>query len=472
MPERSSFQRRLVVHLGAALAGALLFVGIAVWVSVAAWAAHEARRVLRAEAVAMQNASVGADGTLDADRYDWDEPHHRYDAPRIDPIFLQVFDAEGRLLRQSDNVAHFDAYPEHLLPSTEGDGSFVPLATLQLGDETLYGITEPLRDGEGRPVGFVQAARFPPQVYSDLGRLALGLALGFGSLLVLLVGLVWTVGGRVVRPLQAITAHAAGLSAATLDERIPIPENADREATALASALNDSLDRLDSAFTEMKRFTANAAHELQTPLTVLRGHVEVALRRERDPDAYRDTLRLLGSEVDGMVRTVRGLLALARLDADAAPLRTEPVDLAALAHAEAEAVRAWADDKGLTLTVRAEHPAVANGHPDLLREALRTLIDNAIKYTPEGQVTLEVSTRGDETWASVEDSGPGLSEAHRQLATGRFWRADDVHHLPGSGLGLALADRVARIHGGRLVLSEATPSGLHAALIVPMASSP
>ena len=469
MPERPPFRRRLVVRLGAALTVALLLVGVAVWVGAAAWAAHEARRVLRAEVLAVQNEAVSSDGTLDADRYDWGEPHHRYDAPRIDPIFLQVFDAEGRLLRQSDNLVRFasESYPTQALASTEADGPLVGLATVRIGDETLYRITEPLRDREGREVGVVQAARFPPRLYSDLSRLAAGLTLGLGGLLALLIGLVWTVGGRVVRPLQAITAHAAALSAATLGERVPVPENADREAAALAIALNDSLDRLDGAFAEMKRFTANAAHEMQTPLTVLRGHVEVALRRDRQPEAYRDTLRLLGTEIDGMVRTVRGLLALARLDADAIPLATEPVDLSALCRSEVDAACDRAEDKNLALGLHADAPALTHGHPDLLREAVRTLIDNAIKYTPEGHVAVAAGTRDGEAWVAVEDSGPGLPADHRQLATGRFWRADDVHHLPGSGLGLALADRVARIHGGRLTLSDATPHGLRVVLSVP-----
>ena len=472
MPERPPFRHRLTVRLGIALAVALLGVGVSVWVGAAAWAAHEARGVLRTEVAAVQDVTVAPDGPLDVDRYDWDEPHHRFDAPRIDPIFLQVYDAEGRRLRQSDNHARLDArdVPDRLLASTEGDGPLVPLATHRIEGGVLYSVTEPLRDRTGRAVGTVQAARFVPALYADLGRLALGLTLGLGALLALLAALVWAVGGRVVRPLQAITTHAAGLSAATLGERVPVPVDADREAAALAFALNASLERLDGAFAEMKRFTSNAAHELQTPLTVLRGHIEVALRRDRDPEAYRQTLGLLGDEVDGMVRTVRGLLALSRLDAGAEPLATERVDLAAIARDEAAAARPLAEARGLALGVHAEGRVLAEGHPDLLREAVRTLLDNAIKYTPSGHVAVAVGTRGREAWVAVEDSGPGIAPEHRPLATDRFWRGADVHHLPGSGLGLALADRVARSNGGRLSLDGAEPHGLRAVLSLPAAS--
>ncbi|OZC01429.1 sensor histidine kinase [Rubricoccus marinus] len=467
MAERPPFRRRLLVRLGAALAIALTVLGGAVWCGAAVWSATEARRALRLEAAAVQADVVAPDGRLVPEAYYWDEPHHRFDAERIDPFFLQVFGPDGRLLRASDNVALFDAFPDRVLAPTTDEALLAPLSTFRLGRRDLYHVTEPLLDARGAAVGTVQVARYIPPLQAGLGRLAAGLALGLGLSLAALLALVWAVGGRVVRPLQAITAHAAGLSAATLGERVPVPTGADRETAALAAALNGSLERLDGAFAEMKRFTANAAHELQTPLTVLRGHVEVALRRERSPDAYRETLRLLDGEVDGMVRTVRGLLALARLDASVEPLAAEPVDLARIAREEAEAARPLAVARGLALGVHADGPAPSRGHPDLLREAVRTLLDNALKYTPRGHVAVAAGTRDGHAWVAVEDSGPGIAPEHRAHATDRFWRAPDVQHVPGSGLGLALADRVARSHGGRLDLASADPHGLRVVLSIP-----
>ena len=99
MPDRPSFQRRLLVRLGVALAVALFGIGAAVWAGVAGWSTYEARRVLRLEASVVQDDVVGPDGSLDPARYYWDEPHHRYDLARVDPFFLQVFDRDGRLLR-------------------------------------------------------------------------------------------------------------------------------------------------------------------------------------------------------------------------------------------------------------------------------------------------------------------------------------------------------------------------------------
>ena len=275
----------------------------------------------------------------------------------------------------------------------------------------------------------------------------------------------WAIGGRVVRPLEAITGHAAALSAATLGERVPIPPDADRETAALASALNGALERLDGSFAEMQRFTSNAAHELQTPLTVLRGHVEVALRRERTPDAYRATLRLLLAEADGMAQAVHGLLDLARLDTGSA-LPAEALDLADVARAAAAELRPRAEAKGLALTVRTT-PAPVCGHPDLLREVARNLVDNAVKYTDCGRVEVSVSVEGGEACLAVADTGRGIAAACAERATDRFWRADDVQHLPGSGLGLAIVKRIVESHGGRLVVGANEGGGARLEARVP-----
>ncbi len=467
MTPRPPFRRRLTLALGLALGLALATLGVSVWFGALALTTLEARAVLRAEAASVERATA-VHGRLDTAGYDWDEPHHRFAAPRIDPFFLQVFDAAGRLVRASDNLAALPGFPVEALPSTQDDGIGSALATLTVDGKPLYRITEPLLTPDGQTIGTVQLARFDPGLGDRLARLGFWLAAGLGLLFASLVGLVWAIGGRVVRPLEAITAHAAGLSAATLGERVPVPPDADRETAALAATLNGALARLDGSFAEMQRFTANAAHELQTPLTVLRGHVEVALRREREPEAYRATLHLLLVEATDMATTVRGLLDLARLDAGTG-LATGTVDLADIARDEAAAFHDRAEAKGLQLTVHAS-PAPVCGHADLLRDVARTLLDNAVKYTSAGRVTITSDVDGAEACLSVDDSGPGIADADR--ATDRFWRADAVQHLPGSGLGLAIARRIVESHGGRLVVGASASGGARVEARLPVQPGP
>jgi signal transduction histidine kinase len=388
--------------------------------------------------------------------------HHRLAAERVDPVFAQVFDRYNRPLRASANIDSLSAlYPEQLLaPRTPYD--WIPtLRTIEVGGRTLYYLVRPLVH-DGTTLGYIQVARGVPDYHSALTTYALGL----GGVIVLLFGgllaLVSWAAGRVLRPLRRITAFAETITSADLDDRVEVPAHADRETALLARTLNDLLDRLEDRFEALRTFTANAAHELQTPLTVLQGHVEIALRRSRSAESYEETLRLLDRRLGALVRTVRALLTLTRLDGDPAQggreeLSTEPVALDALVADEAETARPPAEEDGLGLTVETEQVWV-DGQPDLLREAVANLLDNAIKYTESGEIRLTVAADGDRALVRCRDSGVGIDEDDLPHVGRRFYRGADAGATDsgGSGLGLALVRRIAAAHDGTLRV-ESTP---------------
>lgn len=452
---RPPFRRRLLVTLGLALGLALVGLGALVWVGAYASLTFRARAVLDAEAREVASHVVQPDGRLDVDAYPWEQPHHRFLDPHIDPIFLRIFDADGRLLRASENVGRLDG-PLPDPRATEEEGLLRPLNTFAVGPRRLYAVSRPLAAPDGTPRGVLQVARYDPRLGPQLLRIGLGLGAGFLFVWTALLGLVWLVGRRVVRPLEAITARARALSPEHLDGRVPVPPDADRETAELAEALNAALGRIEDAFREVRRFTADAAHELQTPLTVMLGHVDVALRRERDPAAYRETLRLLHGEIEGLAQTVRGLLALARLDRSRQTLELSAVSLARLAEGEVEALRPKAEARGLALRLEADAPGTVLGHEPLLRDVVRNLLDNAVKYTEAGEVAVRVEARDGAVRLVIADTGLGIPAADLPNVTARFHRARTVQHVPGSGLGLALVEQVVRHHGGSLhVASEA-----------------
>jgi signal transduction histidine kinase len=322
-------------------------------------------------------------------------------------------------------------------------------------------------------MGFVQVVRRVPEHRSLLW--AFGGVLG-GLWLLLsggLLALVAWAAGRVLRPLQSITEVARSVTSTDLDERVDVPASADRETATLGRAFNALLDRIEEHVAALQSFTANAAHELQTPLTALQGHVELALRRERDPESYRETLRLLDRKLGGLVQTLRALLTLTRLDR-AASLDRGPVNLSALVADEAAPFRDTAREKGVTLTVDAETAVWAEGQPELLREAVRNLIDNAVKYTPEGCVTVAVDHTSDGTARlTCTDTGVGMTDEERAAATSRFFRGDGAGQAAeGSGLGLSLVQRIVDEHEGGLHLDSAPGEGTRVAITFPTASSP
>ncbi|RMH68267.1 MAG: sensor histidine kinase [Bacteroidetes bacterium] len=468
--ERLSFRHRLLLTVGSALAAVFLGIGVMAWFATSAWLNRYHRDLLLQEAREIASHILTPDDSLDVSRYAWYEPHHRFADTRIDPYFVQVFDTTGRLLRASDNIRSFPpgSYPAHRLPLVpRTSSSFWPLSRIRTDAGLLYAEVYPVRNPSGTLRAYLQITRFDPGIAGWLRQVALLLGVGLGGLLLGLGLLVWGIAGRVLRPLESITAATADLSAANLSRRIPIPADADRETAQLASTLNTLLDRLQQAFEETRRFTADAAHELQTPLTILQGHIEVALRRERPVEAYRQTLHVLQGEVTHLIMTVRSLLTLARLDRTGASLPSLPVDLTAVAAEVAETLRPAADARGLALVLDASTPVRVPGQADLLHKLVRNLLDNAVKYTPSGTVTLRVRCDAGRAVLCVEDTGPGIPEAVRGRVTDRFFRAAPPD-VPGSGLGLALVDQIARWHGGTLSFTCPPSGGTHACVTLPL----
>ena len=469
---RPSFRRRLLSQFGPALVLALGVLALIAWGGAYLVVHQTAAGALETEVNEMRADLRGRD-TLDVSGYAWDEAHHRLAVSRVDPIFVQVFAPDGRLVRQSANVDSLATdVPARRLP-VHADGVWPSLHTFTAGGQDFYYRTRPLRSASGHTMGFVQVMRHVPEHRTLLW--AFGGALG-GLWLLLSGGLLalaaWAA-GRVLRPLQSITEVAQSVTSTDLDERVAVPASADRETATLGRAFNALLGRIEEHVAALQSFTANAAHELQTPLTALQGHVELALRRERDPESYRDTLRLLDRKLGGLVQTLRALLTLTRLDRENA-LDRGPVNLSALVVDETAPFREAAREKGVAVTVDAEDPVWAEGQPELLREAARNLIDNAVKYTPEGRVTVAVDRTSDGApRLTCTDTGVGMTNEECAAATGRFYRGSAAGQVAeGSGLGLSLVQRIVDEHGGTLRLDSTPDEGTRVTVILPAASVP
>jgi heavy metal sensor kinase len=262
----------------------------------------------------------------------------------------------------------------------------------------------------------------------------------------------WWLGGRMVRPVDEIIDQAETMQAGTLGRRITAHVDI-REYERLVDVLNRLLARLEDAFAVQRRFTADASHELRSPLTVLKGEIELALRRERDATEYRRVLSSNLQEVDRLARIAEELLTLARSDSGVLEPRYQATDAAARTQAIVDRLRPDADDKNIALHMRADRAVRAVLDPALFDQLVWNLVENAVKFTPaDGRVDVAVTSDAHEVVLEVRDNGPGIPADAVERIFERFYRVDAARTntlgASGTGLGLAIVRAIAEIHGG------------------------
>lgn len=265
---------------------------------------------------------------------------------------------------------------------------------------------------------------------------------------------------RALKPVDQITAAVRAIGIENLANRLPMPGTGD-ELERLTETWNATLARLDSAVAALSRFAADASHELRTPVAVIRTGAEVALRRERDPEAYREALREIAAESERMTALVEDLLFLARRDAGAGGMPMEAVDLQELVRETAHELRGLAEAREIRIHVRSEaDDAVISGNEAALRRLFLALLDNALKYSAaKTEVRVLVASRGGKVEVRVEDQGAGISAEDLPHIFERFYRANKARSDAGHGLGLSLAQSIARAHGTAIEVTSRVGRG-------------
>lgn len=299
-------------------------------------------------------------------------------------------------------------------------------------------------------------------------------ALWWSLALTVLLGLI---GGTIISQnlshrLQAITKTSSEIMAGNLSRRVPVSKAGD-ELDQIATRFNEVLDEVERLMAGMRQVTDNIAHDLRTPLNRLRSRIEVTLMEGDDPQRYKQALQATVTEAEGLLNTFNALLDIAKAEAGPTTTDMEPVDLAEVTESASDLYQPLAEDKGVKLTLhRAATPTVI-GNRHLLSQALVNLLDNAVKYTPQGgaiDVTVGMVRAGsaEQPQIVVADSGPGILPEDRERVLQRFVRLESSRSTPGNGLGLSLVKAVARQHDASLVLDDNTP-GLKVTLTFPPA---
>ena len=377
---------------------------------------------------------VAQSGSLDA-------PELRKPEEAPIPMWLRVT-RDGRVLAQTPGTP--------TLPARNGPEEVV---SVSYGREYIVVRHEV---GGRTPGQWVEAIGSMEPLEQDQRRLGAGLLL-IGLVVIPLAALGGrALAGRALRPIGGLVAAIRGLDPAHMDSRLPVPGKVVEEVTVLSTAFNGLLDRLDENVERMRRFTADASHEIRNPLSVLRTGLEIGLRRERSVPEYQELLRENLREIERLHAVVEGLLLLAR-DGSREGLRMarEPVDLSQVVSETAGSLAASAAEFGVRIEVTAEPVCTVAGDAGLLRLVVFNLLDNALKHSPEGEsVSVEVGRSNGDAALRIADRGPGVRPEDRDRLFERFFRGGPASGTGVGGIGLSVVRWVAEAHGGSVRLLD------------------
>lgn len=325
--------------------------------------------------------------------------------------------------------------------------------------------TMPYQSRVGRK-GLIRVMERIGEVREPLQRLRLALIL-LGPLAVLSSSLVgYWIAGKAVARVDEITTLAREIEATQLSRRLPVPA-ADDEIGRLVETLNQMIGRLEGSFESMKRFTADASHELRSPLANIQATIEAALARTRTGDEYRAALGSAAEDVTRLRGIVEELLVLARADSGRIDLESVPVRLDVIATEVVESFRERASEAGVIVTAPGSAAVVVSGDERWLRQLAFNLVDNAVKFAVVGRSSAEPSVevaaheRNGLGILTVSDTGPGIAEEELDRVFERFYRADTARSHRGNdgfGLGLAIAAWIVEAHHGA-IRAENLPGG-------------
>lgn len=367
----------------------------------------------------------------------------------LDDEFQRLFDVSGDLVfENSQRSREVSVDPEALEQAFGGE---THIGTREDGVRIF---TMPVvRDGE--PIAVLQSAQATDDLRETLRGLRLILLAGIPGAIVLASAGGWWLASRALSPIDDITRAAQQITAQDLSRRLNA-DLPDDEVGRLARTFDGMIARLDASFQRQRQFTADASHELRTPLTAIRGQIDVALARPRDAAEYQRVLATVNAQVDRMTRLSTDLLMLARADAGSMPLHREEVDVRQLVEGAAEQVRPLATEKRLELRVEPSADASVSADPDMLLQLLINLLDNAIKYTERGWVTVGWRAEPGRLLILVRDTGTGIPAEHRERIFERFHRVDSgrARQDGGAGLGLAICRSIVEAHRGTIAVES------------------
>ncbi len=465
-----SIRFRMALWYAALLVGALALFGAATYLGLERYLQKSLEESLTKQARSIGDVLLVNINQSGQDYVDNEITEHY--SPEINGRFIRVTRANGKQIYVSGlpKDGTFDpalvAAPR--FPLTR---EFTREMELPDGHELLlHGLPYRARDGAQF---LIEVAAPYNQIESVLRGLLLTFALGLPLIVALAIGGGYLLMRRALHPVDEIRQKAAQITSRNLSERLPVVHTGD-ELERLATDLNRMIARLEESFLQINRFSADASHELRTPLTVLQGELEaIAQKGQGLPDDVRDTIGSALEETQRLSKIVASLLAISRLEAGEARVQPVRLDFAELARTTTDQMKLLAEEKRISLTSDGSEPVEIQADPSRLKQVVVNLLDNAIKYTPEGgNVSISVMRRDDHAVLEVADSGLGISADDLPHVFERFYRADKARsrQMGGTGLGLSIVRSICLAHGGQITVNSTEGRGSLFRVELPLAT--
>jgi heavy metal sensor kinase len=381
-------------------------------------------------------------------------------APELNERIIRVTAEGGRIIYASGNANTLSAP----LP-VDFDGAQVETRPVHDWEKALAGerllVVAIGYSLPGKDRYVVEVGASENDISSALGGLMLTLALGFPVFIGLTSFGAYHLLGRALRPVDEIVRSAERITLRNLSQRLPVPTTGD-EVERLTLALNRMIQRLDESYQVTSRFAADASHELRTPLTIMRGELEALLKVENLGEDEAQQIGSVLEEVDRLTAIVEALLAISRLEAGETHLAKDPVDLPRLVSSTVEQMVPLAEEKSITLECRTVPDVTVEANEVRLKQVVVNLLDNAIKYTPEGgRITVQIATENSVAVLEVADTGIGISAEALPHIFQRFYRSEqaEARRARGTGLGLSMVQSIVEAHGGAVSVESREKHG-------------
>lgn len=401
---------------------------------------------------------------------DFDIILERFFGIRTGGNYIQMLDIHGKIVAKSSNLEKA-ALPlgEETYASAVGGVTTFEVVRI-VGRYPVRMVTKPLMLKKKGLVAIVQVGSSLEFMEEIQRSVAYIFAFGVVASIIIASAIGWFLARKALRPVSEITDIARRIGAESLDERIDIKIPKD-EIGMLAATINDMMERLEKSFQQIKQFTADASHELKTPLTIMKGEMEVAMRSGDDVEHLKGSIASSLEEIDRMSYIVRNLLDLTRIEADK-EVALESVSIDKVLSERFEHFKKFALDRGVRMALIKNMPAVVSGDPVRIGQLFFNLMDNALKYTSgDGVVEVSLERDGPMAMVKVRDSGVGIAAEDQPYIFDRFYRVDKARtrSVGGAGLGLSICKEIVVSLGGTIEVESTRGEGSTFIVRLPLA---